>query len=123
MVPRCVPPGLRRFVDEPDQVRPRRLADLTSVGPAAIADFAALGIFKVEQLSDREPDQLYEELCELTGARHDPCVRDVFSAAVAQARDPNLPEEQRQWWYWTRVRKQAAPARRARRKSARGTKR
>jgi hypothetical protein len=31
---------------------------------------------------------------------------DVFVAAVAQARDPNLPIEQRQWWYWSKVRKQ-----------------
>jgi hypothetical protein len=29
----------------------------------------------------------------------------VFVAAVAQAKDPHLPVEQRQWWYWSRLRK------------------
>jgi len=29
----------------------------------------------------------------------------VFVAAVAQAKDPALPIEQRQWWYWSKIRK------------------
>jgi hypothetical protein len=29
----------------------------------------------------------------------------VFRAAVAQAKDPNLPSEQRLWWQWSRKRK------------------
>ena len=29
----------------------------------------------------------------------------LASAAVAQARDPQLPVEQCQWWYWSRKRK------------------
>jgi len=35
-------------------------------------------------------------------------VLDVFRAAVAQARDPRLPAEQCQWWYWSRKRKAGA---------------
>jgi hypothetical protein len=30
---------------------------------------------------------------------------DVFVAAVAQAKNPELPIEQRQWWYWSKLRK------------------
>jgi len=83
----------------------RRLEDLVSVGPAMIRDFKLLGIHSVAQLSRRNPEKLYEQLCEATGKAQDICCLDVFRAAVAQARDPQLPAEQCQWWYWSRQRK------------------
>ncbi len=83
----------------------RRLEDLVSVGPAMFRDFKLLGIRSVGQLSRRSPEKLYEKLCELTGQSQDICCLDVFRAAVAQARDPRLPAEPCQWWYWSRRRK------------------
>jgi hypothetical protein len=83
----------------------RELLDLVSVGPATAADLGCLGITKVEQLAQEDPVELYNRLCRITGVRHDPCCQDVLMAAVAQARDPNLPAEQCQWWYWSRIRK------------------
>jgi nucleotidyltransferase/DNA polymerase involved in DNA repair len=83
----------------------RTLCDLVSVGPAIAADFALLGIGTVSQLAKYEPEALYRKLCRKTGTRHDSCVLDVFSAAVAQARDPKLPLEKCKWWYWSRLRK------------------
>ena len=83
----------------------RRLRDLVSVGPAMIRDFKMLGIYSVAQLSRRNPEKLYEKLCEIKGQPPDICCLDVFRAAVAQARDPGLSTEQCQWWYWSRRRK------------------
>jgi nucleotidyltransferase/DNA polymerase involved in DNA repair len=83
----------------------RRLRDLVSVGPAMERDFEMLGIRGVAHLARQDPERLYEKLGSITGRRQDPCVLDVFCAAVAQARDPRLPAEQRQWWYWSRRRK------------------
>ncbi|HET7873161.1 MAG TPA: helix-hairpin-helix domain-containing protein [Terriglobales bacterium] len=83
----------------------RRLQDLMSVGPAMLADFELLGIKSVQQLARHDPRRLYQRLCRLTGQRIDVCCQDVFSAAVAQARNPLLPAEQCQWWYWSRQRK------------------
>jgi hypothetical protein len=83
----------------------RLLEQLDSVGPAMIRDFQLLGIHTVSQLSRRNPEKLYEKLCEITGKPQDICCLDVFRAAVAQARNPRLPAEQRQWWYWSRLRK------------------
>jgi hypothetical protein len=83
----------------------RELGDLASVGPATVADLHFLGVTSVEALATREAGELYRELCRRSGARHDPCCEDVFAAAIAQARDPHLPAEQRRWWYWTAVRK------------------
>jgi len=83
----------------------RRLQDLVSVGPAIARDFELLGIRSVAQLAKRSPEQLFERLCRLTGKAQDICCLDVFRAAVAQSRNPALPKEQRQWWYWSRQRK------------------
>jgi len=83
----------------------RRLKDLVSVGPAILRDFDLLGIRNMSQLARQNPAKLYENLCRATGQRQDICCLDVFSAAVAQARNPLLPAEQCQWWYWSRQRK------------------
>lgn len=83
----------------------RRLEDLVSVGPAIRGDLNALGVRTVDQLARRDPQALYDGLCRQTGRRQDPCVLDTFRAAVAQARDPDLPVEYAVWWFWTRVRK------------------
>ena len=84
----------------------RTLDDLVSVGPATLADLRLLGIRSVKQLAKQDACRLYDKLCALTEARHDPCCEDVFAAAIAQARDPELPPAQRNWWYWSRVRKE-----------------
>lgn len=83
----------------------RRLQDLISVGPAILQDLERVGIGSVAQLARSNPRSLYEKLCRLTGRSHDICCLDVFTAAVAQARNPRLPAERCQWWYWSRRRK------------------
>jgi predicted RecB family nuclease len=85
--------------------RKRQIEDLISVGPAMVRDFEMLGVRSVEDLARRNPEKLYEKLCEVTGQAQDVCVLDVFCAAVAQARNPRLPMRQAQWWYWSRQRK------------------
>jgi hypothetical protein len=82
----------------------RTLRDLVSIGPAMLRDLSALGIQSVEQLAKKNPRRMYTELCRLKG-RQDICCLDVFTAAVAQAKNPDLPIEQRQWWYWSKKRK------------------
>lgn len=83
----------------------RRLADLAGVGKRTLEDFRDLGIRDVEALAKQRPQRLYERLSALKGVRLDPCVLDTFTCAIAQARDPKLPADQRNWWYWSRVRK------------------
>lgn len=84
------------------------LAALRSVGPATLEDLRLLGVDSVETLARCEPEQLYAELCRRKGRPADICCLDVFSCAVAQARDPQLPGEQRNWFWWSRRRKAAA---------------
>jgi len=83
----------------------RQLCDLISIGPAMLRDFDLLGIRSVSQLAKQDPKKMYSRLERLTGQHQDACVLDTFQAAVAQARNPRLPAEQCQWWYWSRKRK------------------
>jgi len=85
----------------------RQLKDLVSIGPAMLADLELLEIDSVAHLRLRNPQRMYRQLCRIKRKSIDPCCLDVFVAAVAQARDPSLPVEQRQWWYWSKKRKQA----------------
>jgi hypothetical protein len=77
------------------------LARLRNVGKAALADFKLLGIGTVSQLAISDADALYVQLCETTGQRHDPCVHDVFTAAIHQAKTG----EALNWWTYTPARK------------------
>lgn len=76
-----------------------------------LRDLGLLGIDSVAQLAEQRPGALYERLCALTHSRQDPCVLDTFTCAIAQAQDPDLPAEQRQWWYWSRLRLAGARSR------------
>ncbi|QDQ29099.1 mitomycin resistance protein [Chitinimonas arctica] len=78
-----------------------RLEDLPGVGPSLAADLRSLGIGKPAELVGRDPIALYHELCLATGQRHDPCVADVFMAAVHFAGTG----EARNWWTFTAERK------------------
>ena len=83
----------------------RRLRDLQGIGPAMLKDFELLGVRSVDQLAREDGLALYERLNRLCGTRQDPCVLDTFRCAVAQAQDPGLPDEKKNWWYWSQRRK------------------
>jgi len=102
----------RASSDSPDNRRLQdELSTLRNVGPKTREDFRYLGIETVAQLADREADELYEHLSRVKGCRLDPCVHDVFSAAIHQARTGEaLP-----WWHFSSIRKKEAVGRKAKR--------
>jgi hypothetical protein len=84
-----------------------RLEDVPNVGPAVASDFRRLGIHSPAELLGRDPYAMYEDLCRITGQRHDPCLLDTFIAAVRHmAGDPKKP-----WWKYTAERKRHMAAR------------
>jgi hypothetical protein len=85
-----------------------QLQDLRGIGKKMLEDFHLLGITSVRDLKSQNARALYERMCRITATRQDPCVLDTYRCAIEQARDPNLPEEQKDWWYWSRIRKTAA---------------
>ncbi len=83
----------------------RQLGNLRGIGTKMLEDFSLLGITSVRQLEAANADELYLRMCDLTGTRQDPCVLDTYRCAIEQARNSELPPEQRDWWYWSRLRK------------------
>lgn len=77
---------------------------LASVGPAAAQDLWDLGYRSLSGLANGNPVDMYNELCLMVGSKLDPCVEDVFRCAIAQVRDPHLPAERANWWYWKPMR-------------------
>ena len=78
-----------------------RLTDIPNIGPAMARDLNLLGIEQPDQLRGCDPYRLYEELGRITGKRQDPCVLDVFIAAVRYIEGAPA----RPWWHYTAERK------------------
>jgi hypothetical protein len=72
------------------------------------ADLRLLGVAKPADLVGRDPYAMYDEMCQLTGKRHGPCLLDTFIAAVRfMGGEPAKP-----WWAYTAERKRELADRR-----------
>lgn len=100
------PDGKRLRDQHPDAVRD--LGRLKNAGHATVEDLLVLGVFTVEDLARRDPDEMYREMCRIDGVEHSMHVRDVYASLVDQARGG----AGRPWFDYTRERKQAQLARR-----------
>jgi Pathogenicity locus len=77
------------------------LLELANVGPAVVRYLERVGITQTSQLAGRDAVEIYEEMCAVSGRRHDPCLLDTVMSAVEQADGgPARP-----WWHYTAQRK------------------
>src|SRR5262249_1421364 len=84
-----------------------QLEEIPNVGPAVATDLRKLGIKLPSELQGRDPYVMYDDLCRITGQRHDPCLLDTFIAAVRfMEGEPKQP-----WWKYTTERKRELAAR------------
>ena len=78
-----------------------RLEDIPNIGTSIAKDLRGIGVITPEQLKDKDGVELYLKLNAVTGVRHDPCVADVFLAAV----DFMNGGAAKPWWSYTAQRK------------------
>lgn len=78
-----------------------RLEDIPNIGTSIAKDLRGIGVETPEHLKDKDGLELYLELNVVTGSKHDPCIADVFMAAVAFMNG----EEAKPWWSYTAQRK------------------
>lgn len=81
------------------------LLTLANIGPAMLKDFGLLGIDSIKALAKQDADELYARLQKITLSKQDPCVWDVFAAAIHEAKTGKRTK----WWEWTKVRKKRSP--------------
>ena len=77
--------------------QPLKLEDLPNIGKSIAADLRAIGILFPHQLTERDPLAIYNELSNIMGHRHDPCVLYTLISAQHFLESGNaLP-----WWKFT----------------------
>lgn len=93
--------AMSKATHETERSQVSNLTDIVGVGPSIAGDFQLLGINTPQELIGQDPMQLYHAIIEKTGHFHDPCVLDVFMAAV-DFMNGNKPQN---WWHYTSERK------------------
>lgn len=90
-----------KYMKMPDRKTVSELTDLPNIGEVMARDLRLVGIYHPQELIGKDAYQLYDELCKITGKKHDPCVIDVFLSVVdfMNGGDP-AP-----WWEFTEERK------------------
>jgi len=82
------------------------LQQIPNVGPSIAAGLRRIGVSSPQDLLGKDAYTMYNDLCRKTGVHHDPCVIDVFIAAVRfMAGEPSKP-----WWKYTSERKRTLAA-------------
>lgn len=78
----------------------KELQIIPGVGKSIAADLYELGIRRVADLKDKDPEKLYSRRCTQVGARIDPCLLYVFRCAVYYASHTRHNPDLLLWWNW-----------------------
>jgi len=76
------------------------LTEIPGVGKIIARDLLSIGVSEVHNLSDRDPEDLYLQLCDQKGIKVDRCVLYVFRCAVYYAMTTTHEPELLKWWNW-----------------------
>ncbi len=78
----------------------KELQIIPGVGKAVAQDLWDLGIKQVSDLKNKDPEKLYEQLCEFQGTKVDRCMLYTFRCAVYFASHSKHDREKLNWWFW-----------------------
>lgn len=73
---------------------------IPGVGKSIALDLIDLGVIRVEDLANKDPQKLYEDLCALRGTHIDRCMLYVFRCAVYFASRKKHDPKLLLWWNW-----------------------
>ena len=76
------------------------LEEIPGVGPSIADDLHRIGITRVAQLKNADPQQLFERVNRDQGVVMDRCLLYVFRCAVYYASNVRHKPEKLQWWNW-----------------------
>jgi hypothetical protein len=78
----------------------KELMIIPGVGKKSADDLWNLGIRGVSELKNRDPENLYRQLCDFQGMHVDRCMLYVFRCAVYFASNDEHDPELLKWWNW-----------------------
>ena len=76
------------------------LKSIPGVGDCIAHDLISIGISTVHDLDDRDPEDLYLQLCDKQGVKVDRCMLYVFRCAIYYATETRHDPELLKWWNW-----------------------
>ena len=76
------------------------LTQIPGIGKSIAHDLLSIGISEVQNLADRDPEDLYLQLCDRKGIKVDRCMLYVFRCAVYYATVTPHDPELLKWWNW-----------------------
>ncbi|MGC9367789.1 MAG: helix-hairpin-helix domain-containing protein [bacterium] len=76
------------------------LLNIPGVGKSISRDLREVGIKKISDLKEKNPDELYRKLCSIRNAKIDRCVLYVFRCAVYFASNQQHQPKLLRWWNW-----------------------
>jgi len=79
----------------------KNFRDIPNIGKAIEKNFVLLGIQDPIELVRKDPYQMYDDLCNVTHKKQDPCVIDIFLSAVSYMKGGSP----KKWWEFTKERK------------------
>jgi len=88
------------LVTNDEQMALKELQTIPGVGKTIAKDSFDLGIKSIQHLRDRDPEQLYGQLCEYQGCKVDRCMLYVFKCAVYFASNDEYDAKLLKWWNW-----------------------
>ncbi len=83
-----------------EQATLKELQRIPGVGKTIAKDLWNLGIRKISDLKGKNPEDLYEDLCEYQGYKVDRCMLYVFRCAVYYASSEVHDKDLLKWWNW-----------------------
>jgi Pathogenicity locus len=88
-----------KFIPIPTECQ--QLEQLPNVVPSIANSLRSIGIRKPVELKNKDAYLLYNQLCDTTGKRHDPCIIEVFISAIRYMQGQTAQP----WWTFTEERK------------------
>mgnify|MGYP000916819974 CR=1 FL=1 len=76
------------------------LTTIPGVGKSIAADLEGIGVYQVNDLIGKDPEQLYQQICNKQGVVVDRCLLYVMRCAVYFASHKIHDPELLKWWKW-----------------------
>ena len=86
--------------DKKSRLAVSELQVIPGVGPSIAEDLHRIGITRVAQLKNADPQKLYERVSRDQGVVMDRCLLYVFRCAVYYASYTRHSPEKLKWWNW-----------------------
>lgn len=73
---------------------------IPTLGIETAKDLWNLGFRSIEELKGKEPNRLYEKMCQIQNLKLDRCVLYMFRYLVYYAENENPDPNKLKWWAW-----------------------